>query len=149
MDSFYQRDVRVAKLIDELHLPAYLRGKANPKSSTGRLDVFTRVITDHSSRFDDIRAGYDGKLYLEVVPLSFTVKVKQGLALNQLRLSIGPTRLSDDEIHDLHRAEPLLYRNDRPVPDSDLHQLTVAGITADELAALIEQARAVYRARAL
>src|SRR5919199_2667278 len=77
-------------LIEELALPPEVRGRTNPKSSTGRLDVFTRVITDESSRFDEIAPGYRGRLYLEVVPLSFTVRVKHGLALNQLRLSTGP-----------------------------------------------------------
>lgn len=107
-------------LIEQLHLPPNLKGKTNPKSSTGRLDVFTRVITDESFRFDEIRSGYSGCLYLEVVPLSFTVRVKQGLALNQLRLSTGTTRLTDDEIHHLHREQPLLYRDDLEVPNAEL-----------------------------
>ena len=59
------------ELKERLDLPAGLRGKANPKSSTGRIDVFTRVITDHSDRFDEVAPGYQGPLYLEVVPLSF------------------------------------------------------------------------------
>ena len=54
-------------LLEELDLPAGVRGKANPKSSTGRLDVFTRVITDRGERFDEIRPGYRGRMYLEVV----------------------------------------------------------------------------------
>jgi dCTP deaminase len=107
-------------LIEELQLPPDLKGRANPKSSTGRLDVFTRVITDQSFRFDEIRAGYHGQLYLEVVPLSFTVRVKHTLALNQLRLSFGPSRLTDEEIHDLHREQPLLYREETPVPQAGL-----------------------------
>jgi dCTP deaminase len=107
-------------LIEELDLPADVRGRANPKSSTGRLDVFTRVITDQSFRFDEIRPGYDGRLYVEVVPLSFTVRVKQGLALNQLRLAIGRSRLTDEEIHVAHRAQPLLYREGHAVSEEDL-----------------------------
>jgi dCTP deaminase len=107
-------------LIEELELPPEIRGKANPKSSTGRLDVFTRVITNESFRFDEIRPGYQGRLYLEVVPLSFTVRVRQGLALNQLRLSVGRSRLTDDEIRALHRDHPLLYQEGRPVPHEDL-----------------------------
>jgi dCTP deaminase len=107
----------VVPLIEQLALPPDVRGKANPKSSTGRLDVFTRVITDQSFRFDEIRPGYQGKLYLEIVPLSFTVRVKERLALNQLRLSIGRTRLSDDEILALHAEQPILYRGGRPVPE--------------------------------
>jgi dCTP deaminase len=107
-------------LIETLQLPDDVRGKANPKSSTGRLDVFTRVITDEGFRFDEIRPGYHGPLFLEVVPLSFTVRVKQGLALNQLRLSIGGSRLPDDEIHELHRREPVVYADGAPVAASDL-----------------------------
>jgi dCTP deaminase len=107
-------------LVEELRLPADVRGRTNPKSSTGRLDVFTRVITDQSFRFDEIRPGYRGRLYLEVVPLSFTVRVRRALALNQLRLSTGPSRLSDEEVLALHREQPLLYRDDRPVPVEDV-----------------------------
>ena len=73
-------------LIEELALPDDVRAKANPKSSTGRLDVFTRVLTDRHHRFDEIRSGYHGRLYLEVVPRSFAIQVKSGLSLNQLRL---------------------------------------------------------------
>ncbi len=78
------------ELKERLDLPAGLRGKANPKSSTGRIDVFTRVITDHSDRFDEVAPGYHGPLYLEVVPLSFAIRVREDLALNQLRLSMRP-----------------------------------------------------------
>jgi dCTP deaminase len=107
-------------LVEELDLPPDVRGKANPKSSTGRLDVFTRVITDRSFRFDEIRPGYQGRLYLEVVPLSFTVRVKQGLALNQLRLSAGLSRLTDEEIHQLHREQPVLFRDGSPLAEVDM-----------------------------
>ena len=65
---------------------AEIRAKANPKSSTGRLDVFTRVLTDRNHRFDEIAAGYHGRLYLEVVPRTFAIRVRTGLALNQVRL---------------------------------------------------------------
>ena len=96
-------------LIEELALPDEIRGKANPKSSTGRLDVFTRVLTDGNPSFDEIPFGYRGKLYLEVVPRSYAIHVKTGLALNQLRLFTGDARLRDDEIRTLHEEFPLLY----------------------------------------
>jgi dCTP deaminase len=86
-----------------------LSAKANPKSSTGRLDIFTRVITDYSHRFDEISPGYHGKLYLEVVPKSFPVKVQAGQQLNQLRILHGHSFLSDHDIIRLHRTEPLLF----------------------------------------
>lgn len=107
-------------LMEHLDLPPDMRGRANPKSSTGRLDVFTRVITDESYRFDEIRPGYRGQMFLEVVPLSFTVRVRQGLALNQLRLAIGDTQLSDADIHALHASQPLLHHDDAPVTDDEL-----------------------------
>jgi dCTP deaminase len=107
-------------LIEELALPDDVRAKANPKSSTGRLDVFTRVITDRHHRFDDIRAGYRGRLYLEIVPRSFAIQVKTGLSLNQLRLARGDVRLDDAAILDLQDSSPLLYVDSEAVPSSDL-----------------------------
>lgn len=101
-------------LIEQLNLPGNLQGKTNPKSSTGRLDVFTRVITDNSFRFDEIAPGYQGELFLEIVPLSFTVKVREGLALNQLRLSAGQARLTDEEIRRAHEESPILFRDGKP-----------------------------------
>ena len=107
-------------LEERLALPPEVRGKANPKSSTGRLDVFTRVITDHSYRFDEIAAGYHGRLYLEVVPLSFAIRVRRHLTLNQLRLSVGRSRLGDDELVAEHSRHPLLMVNGRAVPPDEL-----------------------------
>jgi dCTP deaminase len=107
-------------LIEELALPDDVRAKANPKSSTGRLDVFTRVITDRHHRFDDIRAGYRGRLYLEIVPRSFAIQVKTGLSLNQLRLVRGDARLGDAAIRDLQERSPLLYMDSTSVSQSEL-----------------------------
>jgi len=106
-------------LKERLALPPGVRGKANPKSSTGRLDVFTRLITDESYRFDEIGAGYEGPLYLEVVPLSFAIRVREDLALNQLRLSVGQATLADDELRQFHQRQPLLFQGDQPVSDDD------------------------------
>ncbi len=107
-------------LIEELRLPDDVRAKANPKSSTGRLDVFTRVLTDRSHRFDEIAAGYHGRLYLEVVPRTFAIRVRTGLALNQVRLMGGEARLSDGELLALHARSPLLYVDSEPVGEADL-----------------------------
>jgi len=107
-------------LLEELQLPAGVRGKANPKSSTGRLDVFTRVITEGHNRFDEIPSGYHGNLYLEVVPRSFAVKVQRMLSLNQLRLSVGEPRIRDAELSEVHDESPLLYADSQAVPTSDL-----------------------------
>tara|TARA_B100000575_G_C23129560_1_gene654968 strand:- start:1712 stop:2935 length:1224 start_codon:yes stop_codon:yes gene_type:complete len=86
-----------------------LSAKANPKSSTGRLDVFTRVITDYSHRFEEITPGYQGPLYVEVVPKSFPVKVKTGQRLNQLRIRHGFEVLSDQDLLRIHDQEPILF----------------------------------------
>jgi dCTP deaminase len=107
-------------LIEELRLPDQIRAKANPKSSTGRLDVFTRVLTDRNHRFDEIAPGYHGKLYLEVVPRTFAIRVKTGLALNQVRLMSADARLSDDELLALHARTPLLYLDTDPVAEAEL-----------------------------
>jgi dCTP deaminase len=108
----------LVELREQLALPEWLRAKANPKSSTGRLDVFTRVICDNSYHFDEIPRGYHGSLYVEIVPISFPIRVREGLSLNQLRLMAGPTpRLSDDEIRALHAQTPLLYRDGLAVTD--------------------------------
>lgn len=97
-------------LREELDLPRWLRAKANPKSSTGRADVFTRLLTDNGYQFDEVKPGYRGRLYLEVVSLSFPIRVATGLSLNQLRFMAGPsTKLSDEQILQEHRSNGLLY----------------------------------------
>jgi dCTP deaminase len=93
------------RLISEENLTA----KANPKSTTGRLDIFTRVITDYSHRFEEIESGFEGNLYLEVVPKSFPIKVRTGQRLNQLRVRHGHTVLSDQDLLRIHTSEPLLF----------------------------------------
>ncbi len=108
------------RLKERLALPPNVRGKANPKSSTGRADVFTRVITDGGSRFDEIATGYQGGLYLEVVPLSFPVRVREDLSLNQLRLAVGRVDLTDREVRTHHEAQPILFARGRPVPAEEL-----------------------------
>jgi len=99
------------RIISEEHLTA----KTNPKSTTGRLDIFTRVITDRSHRFEEVRPGYEGKLYLEVVPKSFPIKVRTGQRLNQLRVRHGYTVLSDQDILRMHNSDPLLFSEDGSV----------------------------------
>lgn len=103
--------VYLVPLMERLELPKAVRGRTNPKSSTGRLDVFTRVITDLNTGFDEIRPGYQGPLYLEVVPRSFTIRVQSGLSLNQLRLIYGHTTVSDSRLRTLHRQARLLFHN--------------------------------------
>ncbi len=103
--------VYLVPLLESLKLPKALRARANPKSTTGRLDVFTRVVTDLTAGFDEIRPGYHGPLYLEVVPRSFTIKVRTGDSLNQIRFIRGQPAVSDTALRRLHNSEPLLYHN--------------------------------------
>jgi dCTP deaminase len=107
-------------LVEELRLPPQVRAKANPKSSTGRLDVFTRVLSDRSHRFDEIAAGYHGRLYLEVVPRTFAIRVRTGLPMNQVRLIAGDGRLGDAELIELHSKVPLLYLDGTPLPAEEI-----------------------------
>ncbi len=96
-------------LVESLALPDDVRGRTNPRSSTGRVDLFTRVITDHGAQFDEIRPGYHGGLWLEVYSNSFTVAVRAGLRLAQLRLSRGEAAVRAPELRRLHAKEGLLF----------------------------------------
>lgn len=109
--------VYLVPLLESLDLPKTLRARTNPKSTTGRLDVFTRVVTDLNTGFDEIRPGYRGPLYLEVVPRSFTIKVQTGQSLNQLRVMRGQPTVTDSHLSAYHARDPLLYHNvDRKKP---------------------------------
>lgn len=77
--------VYLAEIEEHLALPPGVRGVANPKSSTGRLDVFTRMIADHAPGFDQTTAGYNGRLYLEICPQTFPILVRPGSRLSQIR----------------------------------------------------------------
>ena len=110
--------VYLVPLLERVALPPDVRGRANPKSSTGRLDIFTRLITDLNAGFDEVPPGYQGPLYLEIVPRSFTIRVQTGLALNQLRLLTGQPTVPDPQLEDLHRSAKLLYHNDEDGADA-------------------------------
>lgn len=101
--------VYLIPLQEELRLPGRMRARANPKSTTGRLDIFARVITDSNPRFDDIAPGYKGQLFVEVMPRSFAIKVEAGLSLVQLRLARGESELTDPGLKRLHAKEKLLF----------------------------------------
>lgn len=81
--------VYVAKVLESVRLSSDVEGTANPKSSTGRLDVLTRLITDRATAFDRVEAGHKGPLYIEIAPLTFSIVVRKGSRLNQLRFSRG------------------------------------------------------------
>ncbi len=100
--------VYIVPLLEALALPADLAAIANPKSSTGRLDIFTRVIADRAQEFDKVPAGYSGPLYLEVSPRTFPIVVRTGTRLSQLRLRRGEARLDDSALLALHARSPLV-----------------------------------------
>jgi dCTP deaminase len=100
--------VYIVPLLESLALPAEIVAAANPKSSTGRLDVFTRVIADGTRRFDMIGAGYHGPLYAEISPKTFPVLLREGSRLSQVRFRIGDAILNADELDALHVLERLV-----------------------------------------
>jgi dCTP deaminase len=100
--------VYVIPLMESLRLPPGVTAVANAKSSTGRLDLLTRTITDGGVEFDRIPEGYEGPLYAEVCPRSFSVLVRPGMRLNQIRFRQGQAVLSDTELAALHKADPVV-----------------------------------------
>ena len=107
--------VYIVPLLESLNLPKEIVAAANPKSSTGRLDVFTRVIADGTRRFDMIGAGYHGPLYAEISPKTFPVLLREGSRLSQVRFRTGDAILNADELDALHAAERLV-----DIDDADL-----------------------------
>ncbi len=104
--------VYIVPLQEELALPPTISGKANPKSSTGRLDIFTRLITDEGRQFEIVPAGYKGRLFAEVVPRTFSIVARQGDRLSQLRLFQGDHQPSDILLREIDSAETLVYLPD-------------------------------------
>ena len=100
--------VYVVPLMESVKLPAQTAGFASPKSSTGRLDVFTRLIVDREEHFDRVTAGYHGRLYLEVAPRSFSIKVRSGDRLAQLRLQRGKPMIGASQLTSLQAEERLV-----------------------------------------
>ena len=81
--------IYLCELNEKLNLPHDIMGKSNPKSTTGRLDIFTRVITENGQEYDNVNYNYSGKLYLEIIPQSFSIIIKKNISLNQLRFFQG------------------------------------------------------------
>ena len=107
--------VYIVQLLEQAEFSARISGIANPKSSTGRIDVFTRLITDRAQSFDRVEAGYRGPLYAEISPQTFPALVRKGSRLNQLRIRHGSPQFSDTQLRRLHADSPLMDRE----PDID------------------------------
>ena len=115
--------VYLVPLAESLALPDDITAVANAKSSTGRLDLFTRLITDRGTEFDRIEAGYTGPLYAEISPRSFSVLVRPGMRLNQIRFRRGSAVLDDAALTALDAAEGLV--------DGDAHIAGGLGFSVD------------------
>ncbi|WP_157017702.1 2'-deoxycytidine 5'-triphosphate deaminase [Mesorhizobium xinjiangense] len=100
--------VYIVPLLEQLDLPDAIAAAANPKSSTGRLDIFTRVMTDHGAEFDKIAAGYSGPLYLEVSPRTFPIVARTGSRLSQIRFRKGSAMLDEASLLALHETDTLV-----------------------------------------
>jgi dCTP deaminase len=104
--------VYIVPLMEELALPPEVTAKANPKSTTGRLDIFVRLITDHGVEFENVPASYTGRLYAEIVPRTFTVAVRAGMRLNQLRFVYRNPPTTDSMLVDLDKLHGLVFEGE-------------------------------------
>jgi dCTP deaminase len=119
--------VYIVPLIERLSLPADVAAATNPKSSTGRLDVFTRVIADETRGFDRVAAGYEGPLYAEISPKTFPILVREGTRLSQLRLRRGDASLSAEALRELHARERLVDRAEAVMGDGIAVSIDLSG----------------------
>ena len=115
--------VYIVPLLESLALPDDISAAANPKSSTGRLDIFTRVIADELRGFDRVEPGYHGPLYAEISPRTFPVLVREGSRLSQIRFRRGQALLDGDALRALHRKERLVDTD-----DADLSEGVAVGV---------------------
>src|SRR5690349_5527500 len=131
--------VYIVPLQESLALPDEVSAAANPKSSTGRLDVFTRVIADETRGFDRIEAGYHGPLYAEISPRTFPVLVREGSRLSQIRFRRGHALLNAQALRDLHARERLV--------DSDKADVSEGVAVGVDLSGLGPNGLVGYRAK--
>ena len=129
--------VYIVPLIERLDLPSGIAAAANPKSSTGRLDVFTRVIADETRGFDRVEPGYSGPLYAEISPKTFPILVREGTRLSQLRLRRGDAALSAEALRTLHASERLVDRTEAVMGDGVAVSIDLAGHATNGHAAIV------------
>ena len=111
-------------LNESLFLPDDVYAHANPKSSTGRLDVFTRLVTEYGTSFDEVKPGHNGKLFIEVVPRSFAIRVRPGDSLSQIRFQTGDPCLTSAELTALLDNEDILL--DRDLRTLRSHEVSIS-----------------------
>ncbi len=119
--------VYIVPLLETLRLPDDIAASTNPKSSTGRLDVFTRVIADETRGFDRVAAGYRGPLYAEISPKTFPVLVREGSRLSQMRLHRGNAALDAEALRGLHARERLVDRAEAVMGDGIAVSIDLSG----------------------
>jgi dCTP deaminase len=125
--------VYIVPLTESLALPPEISASANPKSSTGRLDVFTRVIADSMRGFDRIHAGYRGPLYAEISPRTFPILVREGSRLSQIRFRHGNALLDAEALNALHAKERLVDTSDADVSEGVAVGVDLAGLGPNKL----------------
>ena len=119
--------VYIVPLLESLELPQDIEASANPKSSTGRLDVFTRVIADGVGAFDQIPHGYRGPLFAEICPQTFPIVVRKGSRLSQIRFRVGTAADSDVDLKELHKRERLISTEDADISGGIALSVDLAG----------------------
>ena len=124
--------VYIVPLLESLALPDDISAAANPKSSTGRLDVFTRVIADELRGFDRVEPGYHGPLYAEISPRTFPILVREGSRLSQIRFRRGHALLGAEALRALHRAERLVDSDNADVSEGVAVGVDLSGTLGGE-----------------
>ena len=140
--------VYLVPLLESLALPDGTAAAANPKSSTGRLDIFTRLITDGARQFDLVPEGYEGPLYLEVSPRTFPILARTGSRLSQMRFRQGDAQLGEAELVRLHERERLVAAEAPSITERGIAMSVALGASAGEADDLHPEGRLVgYRAK--
>jgi dCTP deaminase len=149
--------VYIVPLMEELVLPKGISAKANPRSTTGRLDIFTRLLTDYGTEFERVPEGYRGRLYIEVVPRTFTILAREGMKLNQLRFIRGNPPSPDTQLNELNENETLVYLDEDQPGEAQInkglrvsvnlqgsHRSEIIGYKAKKNAPVIDLQKANY-----
>ncbi len=110
----------LAKINETIDLPAHVYGYANPKSTTGRLDIHARMLADHMPQNDALQSGFSGELWVHIKPQSFDIKLHAGIALNQIRLFYSDTRLNKEELEFKMQKNGLLYSDELVSPINEI-----------------------------
>jgi dCTP deaminase len=114
--------IYIVPVLERLNLPADISANANPKSTTGRLDIFTRLITDYGVAFEQVPEGYKGPLYVEIVSRTFTIQLSAGTKLSQLRFLRGKPLPSDAAIVELDQEQGLVYTDELSPAEAQINK---------------------------